>query len=161
MPSTVRTNVAPPAVAAAGFKPVSVGAAGLMVKVAGFDCVPPGLSTLTAPVPGAAIRFADTEAVNWVALLKAVDKFAPFHCTPAPATKFVPVTVSAKPGLPARREFGLRAVMVGTTGDVIVKVAALEGAAPGLSTVTLTVPAATISPAVTAAVSCVALTNVV
>lgn len=46
-------------------------------------------------------------------------------------------------------------------GDVIVKVSALEVAPSGFTTLTWAVPAALISPAGIAAVSCVALTNVV
>jgi hypothetical protein len=48
------------------------------------------------------MRAADTEAVNWLAPMKLVDRADPFHITVAPDAKLNPFTVrvnAAPPGL--------------------------------------------------------------
>src|SRR5688572_22079223 len=76
--------------------------------------------------------------------------------------KFVPVTVSVKPGPPATAAVGLRLLSVGT-GLPMLKVCAFDVPPPGagLSTVTWAVPTAAMSVAGMAAVSWVADTRVV
>lgn len=78
------------------------------------------------------------------------------------AAKLVPFTVSVNAAPPAVALVGERVVTVGT-GLLMVKVALAEVPPPGagLVTVTLTAPGVTTCAAVIAAVSCVALTNVV
>ena len=73
------------------------------------------------------------------------------------------MTVSVKAAPPAVRDDGLRLVIVGTGGSLIVKVRALDVPPPGagVNTVTGTVPASVMSAAVIAVVSRVAETNVV
>src|SRR5262245_54459415 len=91
-------------------------------------------------------------------------RFAPFHRTIDPLTKFVPFTVRVKAGEPGMAEAGVRLVIVGTGfACSIEKAAALEVPPPGagLNTVTLAVPAAVRSPAGIAAVSWVPPMNVV
>ena len=85
---------------------------------------------------------------------------APFHCTVAPWTKPEPLIVTENPGPPAIAVGGLNVEIFGV-GRVIVKVAALEAALPGLTTVTLALPGLAIKLAGTAALNCVALTYVV
>ena len=77
-------------------------------------------------------------------------------------TKFVPFTVSMNAAPPAVALVGETVVTDGN-GLLIVKVAAAEVPPPGAGfvTVTLGVPAVAISAAAIAAVTCVALTNVV
>jgi hypothetical protein len=59
------------------------------------------------------IRLESTETVTSVLLTKdAVSAVAP-HCTISVPSKFEPVTVSVKVGLPAFMEFGLSALIVG------------------------------------------------
>ncbi len=84
----------------------------------------------------------------------------PFHCTTAPERKFVPLTVSVNAAPPAVAEAGLRVVIVGV-GTLIANVAAAERLPPEFAAVTFTLPTLAIRPAGTAAVNCVALTNVV
>jgi len=83
--------------------------------------------------------------------------------TVAPATKPVPVRVNVKAPPPAVAEVGAIKVSVGPAAALIVKdtVADVPPPGAGLVTVTFAVPAVAISAAVIAAVSCVALTNVV
>jgi hypothetical protein len=83
----------------------------------------------------------------------------PFQSTTVPASKFVPVSVSVKPAVPAIAEVCESEPSVGA-GLLIVKVIALEAPPPGaaLTTVTGTVPASAMSPTGTVAVTSVALT---
>jgi len=91
-----------------------------------------------------------------------VVKAAPFQRTDEAATKLVPFTVRVNCGDPARHEFGLIEVVVGT-GVLIVNVCGFEVPPPGtgFTTVTDAVPAFATRAAVTVAVSCVEETNVV
>ena len=83
--------------------------------------------------------------------------------TLAPATKPVPVRVNGKAAPPAVAEVGAKEVSDGPAAALIVKDRLPDVPPPGagLVTVTVAVPAVAISAAVMAAVSCVALTNVV
>src|SRR2546426_952605 len=94
-----------------------------------------------------------------------VARSAPFQRTTELVTRFVPVTVSVKPGPPAVAEVGVNPVEVGTglLAAVIVNVCGLDVPPPGagLKIVTCAVPAAAISAAEIAAESCVAETYVV
>jgi hypothetical protein len=89
---------------------------GLMVNVTAFEVVPPEF-TVTLALPAIAIRLADTEAVNRVALTKVVVSADPFQYTVAPDKKPVPFTVSVKAVPVAVAEAGLRVVMA--LGEVV------------------------------------------
>jgi hypothetical protein len=162
LPFTVSVKAGPPAVAEAGLRPVVVGTgllAALIVKVWAFEVPPPGvgLNTVTVAVPAVTISEASIAAVSWVAETYVVVRFEPFHWTTEPLMKLLPFTVSVKAGPPAVAEAGLRPVVVGTglLAALIVKVWAFEVPPPGagLNTVTVAVPAVTMSEAVIAAVS--------
>ena len=86
----------------------------------------------------------------------------PFHSKLEEETKFVPVTVSVKPALPATRAFGFSVLTVGT-GLSIANVNGVEVPPPGagLETVTAPVPAVAMSAAVMFACKLVLETNVV
>ena len=83
--------------------------------------------------------------------------------TVAPVTKPVPVRVNVKAAPPAAAEAGAIEVSVGPETVLIVKDRVPDVPPPGagLVTVTVAVPAVAMSAAVIAAVSCVALANVV
>ena len=155
VPVTVSVKAEPPAVADDGLTLAIVGTGLLMVKGMAPDVTPPGFNTVTFTVPAAAISAVAIEAVNWVALTKVVVRLDPPHCTAEPLTKFVPLTVSVNPELPAVVDEGLRLVIVGAAGGLIVKVWAFEVLPPGagLKTVTLAVPATAMSEADIAAVN--------
>src|SRR5205809_1105433 len=101
-------------------------------------------------------------AVSCAPLTKVVVRFAPFHRTTEAATKLLPFTVSVAQAPPALALLGERGPRVGAELLMAI-VSAAEVAPPGsgLNTVADAVPAATISAAAIAAVSCVLLTNVV
>jgi hypothetical protein len=82
--------------------------------------------------------------------------------TVAPATKPVPVRVNVKAAPPAVAEVGAVEVSAGPAAALIVRDRFADVPPPGvgLVTVTVAVPAVAMSAAVIAAVSCVALTNV-
>jgi hypothetical protein len=91
------------------------------VKGTEFDVPPPGagLNTVTLAVPAAAMSVAGIVAVSWVLLTKVVVRFALFHLTREPTAPFTgtkpePLTVRVKDGPPARAEFGVIFVIVGT-----------------------------------------------
>ena len=155
VPVTVRVKADPPAVADTGLRLVVPGTGLLIVKGRGPDVTPPGFNTVTFTVPAAAISAAAIEAVSWVAFTKVVVRLDPPHCTAEPLTKLVPLTVRVNPELPAVVDEGLRLVIVGAAGGLMVNVWALEVPPPGvgLSTVTWAVPAAAISEADIEAVS--------
>jgi hypothetical protein len=161
VPFTVRVKAAPPAVAEVGLRLVIAGVAALIVKVAAADELAPGFVTTTLAVPAAAIRLAGTAAVSCVALTNVVASAVPFQPTAAPDTNPVPLTVSVKAGLVAVADDGLKLVIAGGGPPLlIVNVDALD-VTPAFTTETLAVPAVAIRLAGTAAVNCVALTNVV
>lgn len=113
----VRVNAAPPAVVDAGERLVIVGgrAAGEMVNVAPVEVLPETV-TVTFAEPAFAIRLAGTAAVSWVALTNVVVRAVLPHCTVAPETKFVPLTVRVNAAPPATADAGERLVMVGALG---------------------------------------------
>jgi hypothetical protein len=146
----------PPAVAELGLsEPIAGGA--LIANATPLEATPPD-TTLTVASPLVAIRSAETEAVRLPALTNVVGKAEPFHRTTAPCAKLLPLTVKVKAGPPAVAEPGFKLVIAGaglTVNDSALVVV------PPESTVTDTLPAAAIKLAGTAAVSCVALPNVV
>jgi len=157
VPLTVRVNAAPPAVMDVGDRLVIVGTPELVVKVTAGE-VPPESFTVTLTEPAVAIRLAGTAAVNCVALTYVVVRAVLPHCTVAPETKFVPLTVRVKADPPAVVEVGDRLVIVGATA-VMVNVAPAD-VPPELVTVTVAEPGAAIRLAGTTAVNCVAFTYV-
>src|SRR6267143_5645078 len=163
-PFTVRVNASPPANALPGDRLLRVGAGLLTGKVCAAEVPPPGagVTTVTEAVPVAARSAAGIAAVSCVALTKVVVRAAPFHCTVAPFTKPLPVSVSVKPAPPTIALDGDSVVSVGA-GLLIVKVCAAEVPPPGagVTTVTEAVPVAAMSAAGIAAVSWVAFTKVV
>src|SRR5262249_28454652 len=130
-----------------------------------FD-VPPleGLVTVTFTVPAAAISAARTVATIWVLVTEegVIAGLEP-KLTVAPATKPVPVRVRGKAAPPAVAEVGAVEVSVGPATGLIANERELDVPPPGAGFVTVTVaePAVAISAAEMAAVSWVALTNVV
>src|SRR5262245_4234515 len=123
-----------------------------------FEVPPPGagVKTLTFAVPMVAMSVAGIAAVNRVALTKVVGRSLSFHRTTELLAKFVPLTVRVNAAPPTSAKFGLKDVSVGAgAGGVIEKLRAFEvlPLGPGLTTVTLAVPAAAISVAGIAAVN--------
>src|SRR5207237_5724910 len=120
------------------------------------------VTTVTEAVPVAAMSAAGIAAVSCVALTKVVVRAAPFHCTVAPFTKPLPVSVSVKPAPPTIALAGDSDVSVGA-GLFTANVCAADVPPPGAGVITVTcgVPAVAMSAAGIAAVSLVALTNVV
>jgi hypothetical protein len=90
-----------------------------MVKLIALEVPPPGagLVTVTAGVPVEAMLAAGMAAVNCVELTKVVAGVDPPKLTIEPATKFVPLIVSAKAPLPATLLFGEIVVIVGVGLD--------------------------------------------
>ena len=125
---------------------------------------PAGFVTVTFTVPAVAISAAGIVATIWVlvtdegVIAGLVPKF-----TVAPATNPVPVRVNVKAAPPTVAEAGAIEVRVGAEAALIVNDRLPDVPPPGAGfvTVTVAVPAVAISAAVIAAVSCVALTNVV
>ena len=74
----------------------------------GLEAVPPEFCTVTLAVPSDAMRLADTEAANWLALTKVVGRADPFHCTVDPLTNPDPFTVRVNAAPPAVAKAGLR-----------------------------------------------------
>jgi hypothetical protein len=107
-----------------------------------------------------AINVAGTAAVNCEPLANVVEIAVPFQSTVAPERNPVPFTVSVKAGPPAVAEVGFRLVITGAAA-LILKVTAADELPPGFVTTMFAVPAAAMRLAGTAAVNCVALTNVV
>ena len=164
VPFTVRVKLAPPIVALLGMMEVIAGTGLLMLNVNALEVPPPGppLNTVTDAVPALLMSIAVIAAVTLLAFTNVVVRFDPFHFTLEPEMKFVPFTVSVKAAPPAMALLGERVVAVGT-GLLIVKVIAEEVPPPGgpLNAVTAAVPAVAMSEASMAAVTFVALTNVV
>src|SRR5206468_3255993 len=164
VPVAVSVKAAPPAVAVAGDTDVSVGA-GLFTESGCAAEVPPpgvGVTAVTLAVPTAAMSAAVIAAVSWMALTKVVVRVAPFQRTVEPFTNPVPLTVSVKAAPPTVALVGVSPVIVGmglSTGNACAAEVPPPGA--GVNTVTCGVPAVAMSAAVIAAVSCVALTEVV
>jgi len=125
-----------------------------MVKFALPDVTPPE-TTVILSVPGDAIRLADTNAVNCVALTYAVDSPNPFQSTTAPEANPLPFTVNVNAAPPAVVLEGLSKEIAG--GGLMVNVAPGD-VTPPETTVMGTVPCVAIRLADTDAVNCVALT---
>ena len=152
-PVIVRVKAGPPADAVVGATLEIVGVSGAVtVNVTALDGALPGFRTVTLAEVAAATLAARTWAVSWVVLKKLVASGDPFHCTLAPETKPLPVTVRLKAGLPAGAELGLREEIAGV-GAAIVNVRLLESTAEGLITRTTAVPAVATRPAGICAVS--------
>jgi hypothetical protein len=170
VPFTVSVNAAEPAAIVDGEIVVTVGTgfdAAVIVNVTEFDVPPPGVGfvTVTAGVPAVATSLARIDAVSCVALTNVVVFAVPLNFTTELLTKFVPFTVSVRAPDPAATVDGESVVTVGPgfVPLVIVNATAFEIPPPGVGFVTVTggVPADATSVARIAAVSCVALTNVV
>ncbi len=156
VPFTVSVNAAPPAVVLEGLSELIVGP-GAMVNVASADVTPPE-TTVIGTVPCDAIRLADTDAVNCIALTYVVDSTEPFHFTSAPEENPLPFTVSVKAAPPAVVLEGLSELIAG--GGLMVNVAPLD-VTPPETTVMVAVPCDAMRLADTDAVNCVAPTYVV
>jgi hypothetical protein len=170
VPFTVKVNAIEPTATLVGETELTVGTgllAAVTLKLIEFDGPPPGLGlfTKTAGVPAVATSAVRIVAVSCVELTNDVVLFAPPKFTTAPLTKFVPVTVNVNPLEPAAIPVGDNEVTVGTgfAAAVIVNVTEFDWPPPGVGFVTTTagVPCVVTSLARIAAVSCVALTNVV
>jgi hypothetical protein len=101
----------------------------LMVSVAALEVPPPGVgfNTVTESIPAVAKSPTGTTAVNCVALTNVVTSDIPFHCTIAPLTKPLPVTVSVKAAPPAVAELGESVVSTGVGfAALIVNVSAFD-----------------------------------
>ena len=105
-----------------------------MFSVAAFDSPPPGVgfNTVTEAVPTAVKSPTGTTAVNCVALTNVVTSDKPFHCTIAPLTNPLPVTVSVNDVPPTVAKFGDNNVSTGVEFPaLIVNVSAFESAPEG------------------------------
>ena len=118
LPVIVSVSELLPAVAEEGDRPVTVGwglPTACTVKVNGAE-VPPlgaGLVTVMGKVPPVAKPPAGRVTVTWLVLTKVVGRVVPLKLTVAPGAKFVPVSVSVAPKLPAATEAGVMFVMAG------------------------------------------------
>jgi hypothetical protein len=140
------------------------GAGSLIVNVKAAEVPPPGaaLDAVTVAVPVELMSAAVIAACNCVLDTKVVGRAVPFHCTVEDDTKFVPATVTVKPGSPANAEFGFSDATVGV-GLFTVKVKVVEAppAGAGVETATMFVPPVAMSAPVMAARKVVLDTNVV
>lgn len=116
--------------------------------------------TVTAALPGVAIRPAGTDAFNSEAETKVVARGLPFQSTVELLRNALPLAISVKEGPPASVELGLMLLRTGV-GLVMVKVRASVELTPFCLTVMLTVPGAAMSAAGTEAVSWLTETKVV
>ena len=158
LPFTVSVKADPPAVALEGLSEVIAGG-GLMVNVAPPEVTPPETTVMVA-VPCDAIRLADTDAVNCVALTYVVDSADPFQSTTAPEAKPLPFTVSVNAAPPTVALEGLNELIAGGLLTVMGNPVAAEVYPPEIAK-TENEPAVAIRLAGTDAVTCVALTYVV
>ena len=153
-----------------GASEVSAGtgfAGALMVNVSAFEVPPPGagVTTVTGALPCVTMSLAGIAAVSWPAFTNVVVRAAPFQRTSEVATKLLPFTVSVNAAPPAAALVGASDVSAGTgfAGALMVNDIGVRGppAAAGVTTVTGALPAAAMSLAGIAAVTCPAFTNVV
>ena len=140
-----------------------MGAGLVTLKLIELDGPPPGdgLVTTTAGVPAAARSAAVTGIVSCVELTKVVVRAVPAKLATDVLVKFVPFTVSVKPGEPTAADAGCSDVTVGAGFlPVMARETAFETPPPGTGLVTtmLAVLAVSISWARIAAVTWVALT---
>ncbi len=165
LPLIVRTKSVPPAAVEAGLRLFKFGGGLLIVSVDALEVPPPGadVNTVTETIPAAAMSEAGIATVKRDEETYVVIRLSPFHCTIESLMKPLPFTVSVKAEPPTVRFDGLKFEIVGAGGSVIVKLWALEVPPPGagLNTVTLAVPAASMSEAGIAAVNRVDETYVV
>jgi len=133
VPLTVRVNCVLPTVVDIGLIEVVVGTGFRTVKIWLFDVPPPGapFTTVTAAVVATVRSEVSIEAARVVVETKVVVLAKPFHRTEEEALKFVPVSVSAKPLLPAVVDVGEMEVKVGT-GLLIVSVCEFDVPPPGV-----------------------------
>jgi hypothetical protein len=164
VPFTVSVKAAPPAAALLGDRLVIVGDGLLIVNGKLPEGPPPGAGVVTETFTVAAVRIsaAVIAAVTCVALTNVVCAADPLKITTEVVVNPVPFTVSVNAAPPAVVLVGDSVVTVGA-GLLTVNVAAADVPPPGagLVTVTFTVPPVAMAVAGMAAVSCVALTNVV
>src|ERR1022692_2759612 len=158
-PVTVRVKAAPPGAAALGLR-LAREAAGVveMDSASTLEVRGPVLETVILAVPGAAIKAADTCAVNCVALTPVVGSATPFHATVASERKLLPLTVSVKSGPPTNTDAGLRLVMAGVAAFTVKMGAWGETSEPGLTTWMTCDPAFAMAPGGTLTVSWFTLT---
>ena len=159
-PFTVRVKAAPPAWAVEGARLVMVGVGtAVIVKADPLEVAPFALTVMVA-VAGEVIRAASTEAVNLPAFTKVVGSGVSFHRTVELAVNAEPFTVRVKAAPPACAVDGLKLVIVGVGGAVIVNGDPLE-VTPFALTVTVAAPAEAMRLAATDAVSLPVLTKAV
>ena len=168
LPVTVRVKAGPfcGALLGASVESTGTGLPAVTMKDRALEVPPPGagVTTVTWAVPAATRSLAGMAALSWVALTNVVVRLLPFQRTVEADTKPLPVTVRVKAGPPCKAVLGASVESTGTgLPAVIVKDRALEVPPPGagVNTVTCAVPAAARSLAGMAALSWVALTNVV
>lgn len=170
VPVTVNVNPAEPAATLVGESAVTVGTGfdgAVIVNVTEFDGPPPGVGfeTTTKGVPVLATSAARIAAVSCVALTNVVVLAVPLNKTDELEIKFVPVTVNVNAPDPAAAFAGEILLMVGTglLPATTLKFTRFDWPPPGagFETATVGIPTLAISLAKIAAVSCVALTNVV
>ena len=89
-----------------------------MVNVEPFDTAP-FVDTVTVAVPVAAMRFAPTVPVNWLALPNVVARGVPFHNIVEPAANRAPFTIRANAGPPACADGGLILLIDGVEGAIV------------------------------------------
>jgi len=158
LPLAVNVNSALPAVIVCCDRDDNTGAVPIRVKTSAFDTEPPGVDTVIEFVPGAPMRLAGTDAVSWEAETKVVGNGFPFQRTVEFVKKLDPATASVRLDIPAVADAGFSAVMAGPRTE---RESPLDLFAPGLTTVTVTVPDVDSRFAGTLAVSDVLLTTVV
>jgi len=167
VPLTVSVKAAPPTRPPAGESVVIPGIGLFTAKFMAVVVPPPGAGfvTVTGNDPAVAMSAAEMAAVNCVPLTTVVVFAAPLKLTTEFATKFVPVTVNVNAAPPAVPLVGAMEVNVGTGFGALeilnTKFAVVPPPGAAFVTVTLALPEVVISDAKIAAVSCVALTNVV
>lgn len=121
----------PPLVTVEGETVIDPGVGFNTEKVADDEVPPPGdgLDAVIASEPAVARSAAPRDTVAWVALLKVVDRAAPFTCTTVPLMNPVPATVTFVAADPTPAAEGLMFVMAGrgfTAASVTVGLDAVE-----------------------------------
>ena len=150
---------------AADAVPVAGPGVAKILNAIAFEVPPPGagLTPVTCAVPEDAISAAEIAAAPPVVPTNNVVLPLPFHSTTEQGTQLLPLIPNKKAGFPAMASDGVSEAIDGCgreLGAASVKVEELEVVVV-LETVTPAVPWNAVSAADMAAVSCVALTNVV